>query len=46
MKKIITPILAGMFFLISCAHQDNLTEEEKAKYRQSKRQYDSGQRGR
>ena len=45
MKKIIPLILAGMFFLLSCAHQDNLTEEEKDKYRDAKRRYDAGQRG-
>ena len=45
MKKLIALILAGMFFLISCAHQENLTDEEKAKYRDAKRRYDAGQRG-
>ena len=46
MKKVIPLILAGMFFLLSCAHQDNLNDEEKQNYRDAKRRYDSGQRGR
>jgi hypothetical protein len=45
MKKAIPLILAGMFFLLSCAHQENLTEEEQQKYRDAKRRYDAGQRG-
>jgi len=45
MKKIIALILAGMFFLLSCAHQDNLSDEEKEKYRKARQRYDAGQRG-
>ena len=45
MKKLITLILAAMFFLLSCAHQNNLTDEEKEKYRKSRQRYDAGQRG-
>jgi len=45
MKKIIALILAGMFFLLSCAHQDNLSDEEKEKYRRARQRYDAGQRG-
>lgn len=45
MKKIFALMLAGMIFIVSCAHQDNLTEEEKQKYRDAKRRYDAGQRG-
>ena len=45
MKKIIALILAGMFFLISCAHQDNLSDEEKEKFRKARQRYDAGQRG-
>ena len=44
MKKIIALILAAMIFLIGCAHNENLTEEEKQKYRDAKRRYDAGQR--
>ena len=46
MKKIFALMLAGMIFLVGCAHQNNLTEEEKQKYRDAKRRYDAGQRGR
>ena len=42
MKKIIILILAGLFFL-GCAHQDNLTEEEREKYRRAKQRYNAGQ---
>ena len=45
MKKIIAFIMAAAFFLLSCAHQQNLTEEEKEAYRKAKRRYDAGQRG-
>jgi hypothetical protein len=43
MKKIIILILASPLFL-SCAHQDNMTEEEREKYRRSMQQYKAGQR--
>ena len=46
MKKIIALVLAATIFLLSCAHNENLTEEEKQKYREAKRRYDAGQRGR
>jgi hypothetical protein len=42
MKKIFILLLACLLFL-SCAHQDNLTEEEKEKYRRSNQRYRSGQ---
>jgi len=42
MKKIFILILAGLLFL-SCAHQDNLTEEEREKYRRAYQRYRSGQ---
>jgi hypothetical protein len=29
--------------LLSCVHQENLSEEEKEKYRNSKMRYDAGQ---
>jgi len=44
MKKIIILILASLFFW-GCAHSDNLTEEEREKYRKAKQRYDWGQRG-
>jgi len=45
MKKIIALILAGMFLVLSCAHQKNLSEEEKEKFRKARQRYDAGQRG-
>ena len=45
MKKIIALILAGMFFLLSCAHQDNLSDEEREKNRKGMQRYNAGQRG-
>ena len=42
MKKIIILIWASILFL-SCAHQDNLTEQEREKYRRSNQQYRMGQ---
>ena len=45
MKNLIALILAGTILIVSCAHQNNLSEEEKEKYRRSKRTYDAGQRG-
>ena len=45
MKKLIALMLAGTILIISCAHQDNLSEEDKEKYRRSKKTYDAGQRG-
>jgi len=46
MKKIIALILAGMFLVLSCAHQDNLSDEEKEKYRKARQRYNAGQAGR
>ena len=45
MKKLITLLLAGTLFLIGCAHQQNLTEEEKEAYRKANIRYEAGQRG-
>jgi len=45
MKKITALILAVMFVLLSCTHQENLSGDEKEKYWKAKRQYDAGQRG-
>jgi len=46
MKKLIAVLLVSIFVLLSCAHQDNLSEEEKEAYRRAKMRYDAGQRGR
>ncbi len=46
MKKIIAILLAGMIFLLGCSHWENLSEEEKQDYRNSRMRYDWGQRGR
>ena len=45
MKKLIASLIAGIIFLLSCAHQGDLTEEEKEKYRRARQRYDAGQRG-
>ena len=34
MKKFIALMMAGLLFLLSCAANQNLTEEEKAKYKE------------
>jgi hypothetical protein len=43
MKKIIILITASLLFF-SCAHQDNMTEEERQKWRRAKQRYDAGQK--
>jgi hypothetical protein len=43
MKKILILILAILLFL-SCAHNDNMTEEEREKYRRANQRYKAGQR--
>ena len=45
MKKLIALLLAGVVIILSCAHQKDLSEEEKAKYRRTREVYDAGQRG-
>jgi PBP1b-binding outer membrane lipoprotein LpoB len=45
MKKLIALLLAGTLLLLGCAHQQNLTPEEKEAYHKSKMKYDAGQRG-
>ena len=42
MKKMIILILASLF-LLGCAHQDNLSEEEREKYRRAQQRYNAGQ---
>jgi len=46
MKKLIALIFAAVVLITSCAHQQNLSEEEKAEYRRAREVYDRGQRGR
>jgi hypothetical protein len=43
MKRLISLFLAGTLLLLSCVHQENLSEEEKEKYRKAKMRYDPGQ---
>ena len=43
MNKLIVLILAGVLLFLGCAHQKNLTEEEKEAYRKARRTYDAGQ---
>ena len=45
MKKLIALVIAGIVFLLSCAHQGDLTEEEREKYRRARQRYEAGQRG-
>ena len=45
MKKLMALLLAGTLFLIGCAHQQNLTKEEKEAYRKANMRYEAGQRG-
>jgi len=45
MKKIVSLALASIFFLFSCAGQNNLSAEEQEKYRKGKQRYNAGQRG-
>ena len=44
MNKLIIVILATALFLLNCAHQKNLSEEEKEAYRRARQHYDWGQR--
>ena len=41
MKKLMTILVAGVLFLLGCANQQNLTEEEKEAYRKGKMSYDA-----
>ncbi|MGD9133824.1 MAG: hypothetical protein PVF78_09275 [Desulfobacterales bacterium] len=45
MKKLIALLIASIMLFLSCAHQKNLTEDEKEKYRRSRQRYEAGQRG-
>ena len=41
MKKILAFLMAGMLFLLGCANQQNLSEEEQDAYRRGKMRYDA-----
>jgi hypothetical protein len=45
MRKLIALVFSGIMLFLSCAHQENLTEEGKEKYRRAKHRYEAGQRG-
>lgn len=45
MNKIIVLIIAGMMLILSCAHQKDLSEEERAEYRRAREIYYQGQNG-
>ena len=45
MKKLIAIIAIGVMLLLGCAHQSELTEEEKKKYRRARAIYNAGQDG-
>jgi hypothetical protein len=44
MKKLIALIIAGIILILSCAQNQNLTEEEKEEYRRARQRYEWGQR--
>jgi hypothetical protein len=44
MKKLIALGFTGIMLFLSCAHHENLTEEEKEKYRRARQRYEAGQR--
>jgi PBP1b-binding outer membrane lipoprotein LpoB len=44
MKKLIALIIAGIIFILGCAQNKNLTEEEKEKYQRARQRYQWGQR--
>jgi hypothetical protein len=44
MKKLIVLIIAGIMLILSCAQNQNLTEEEREKYRRARQRYEWGQR--
>ena len=44
MKKLIAFIIAGIILILSCAQDQNLTEEEKEKYQRARQRYEWGQR--
>ena len=44
MKKLIVLIIACIMLILSCAQNQNLTEEEKEKYRRARQRYQWGQR--
>jgi PBP1b-binding outer membrane lipoprotein LpoB len=44
MKKLIVLIIACIMLILSCAQNQNLTEEEREKYRRARQRYEWGQR--
>ena len=46
MRKIIMLIMSALIFIMSCAHNEPMTEEEREKWRKSKMRYRAGQAGR
>ena len=45
MKKLIALIIVAVVLLSSCAHQQDLSEDDQSKYRKARQRYDAGQRG-
>ncbi len=45
MKKIIVLIMSALIFMLSCAQNQPMTEEEREKWRRSRLRYEAGQRG-
>ena len=45
MKKIILLIMGALILLMSCAHNQPQTEEEREQWRKSRTRYEAGQRG-
>jgi hypothetical protein len=45
MKKIILLIMSTLIFIMSCAQNQPMTEEERDKWRRSRMRYEAGQRG-
>jgi len=45
MKRLIAIITIGFMLTLGCAHQSELTEEEKQKYRRARQTYNAGQDG-
>ena len=46
MKKIIVLIMSALIFMLSCAQNQPMTEEEREKWRRARMRYNAGQAGR
>ena len=44
-KRIIMLIMSALIFMMSCAQNQPMTQEEREKWRRSKLRYEAGQRG-